>query len=120
MRKFAFILMTLPAVGLIGCTREANHLGNPLLLPLNAIGSSLSNASYIQTRGKVEVFVKTNHPALIEDIRRGGGPTLTQGFDIANVPRTIRAEHTLQLQSDLALYQANLEALIVAIMVVSG
>ncbi|MCF2870773.1 hypothetical protein L0664_06810 [Octadecabacter sp. G9-8] len=120
MRKFAFILMTLPAFMMGGCTSDANHLGDPLLLPLNALGSSLGNAAYAQTRGKVEVFVKTNHPALIADIQRGGGPTLTQAFDIANVPKPIRAQHTLQLQSDLALYANNLDALIVAIMVVSA
>ncbi len=116
MRKFAFILMTFAA----GCTGDANHLGNPLLLPLNAIGSSIANASYNETRGKVEVFVKTNHPALVADIRRGGGPMLTKAFDIADVPKGIRAEHTLQLQSDLALYASNLDALVVAIMVVSA
>ena len=116
MRRLAFVLMTLSA----GCTSGANHLGNPVLLPLSAIGSSIGNATYNQTRGKVEIFVKTNHPALVADIQRGGGPALTRVFDIANVPKPIRAEHTLQLQSDLALYANNLDALVVAIMVVSG
>ena len=115
MRKFALLFLWLTAA----CTNEANHLGNPLLLPLNALGSSISNASYNQTRGKVELFVKTNHPALIADIRNGGGPALTKVFDIANVPKDIRDPHTLQLQSDLALYSSNLDALVVAIMVVS-
>jgi hypothetical protein len=116
MRNFTFVFLTLIA----GCSNEANHLGNPLLLPLNALGSSIGNAVYSERRGKVEVFVKTNHPALIADIQRGGGPTLTQAFDIADVHKPVRAPHTLQLQSDLALYSNNLEALIVAIMVVSG
>ena len=115
MRKLAVVFLSL----LTACTNEANHIGNPVLLPLNALGSSLSNAVYGQRRGKVEVFVKSNHPALIADIQRGGGPTLTQVFDIADVPKPIRAEHTLQMQSDLALYSNNLDALVVAIMVVS-
>ena len=54
------------------------------------------------------------------DIQRGGGPTLTKAFDIAGVPQSIRAPHTLQLQSDIALYASNLDALVVAIVVVSG
>lgn len=73
MHKYASILMTFAA----GCSPDANHLGNPLLFPLNAIGTSIGNASYNATRGKVEVFVKTNHPALIADIQRGGGPIRT-------------------------------------------
>lgn len=116
MRKFAFILMTLSTASLGACTGGPNQLGNPL----NALGTSIGNAASGETRGEVEVFVKTNHPALIADIQRGGGPTLTQAFDIANVPDGVRAPHTLQLQSDLALYSNNLDALVVAIMVVSG
>lgn len=116
MRNFAFVFLTLTAA----CSGEANHIGNPLLLPINAISTGLGNAAYAQTRGQVEVFVKTNHPALIADIQSGGGDTLTAAFDIANVPTAVRAPHTLQLQSDLALYRTNLDALVVAIMVVSG
>lgn len=116
MRKSAFVFFGL----LAACTGEANHLGNPLLLPVNAIGSAIGNGAYNQRRGKVETFVKSNHPTLIADIRAGGGEALTEAYNIANVPNQIRPEHTLQLQSDLALYQAILEALIVAIMVVSG
>lgn len=116
MRKFAFIFMTLTAA----CTGQANHLGNPLLAPINALGNRIGNAVYSEKRGKVEVFVKTNHPALIADIQRGGGATLTQAFDLADVPQAVRGAHTLRLQSDLALYSNNLDALVVAIMVVSG
>ncbi|MCW1950141.1 MAG: hypothetical protein KIH44_002075 [Octadecabacter sp.] len=116
MRKLAFIFLTLA----VACSNEANHVGNPLLLPLNALGSSIGNAVYSERRGKVEVFVKTNHPALIADIQRGGGDTLTKAFDLADVPKPVRMPHTLQLQSDLALYSNNLDALVVAIMVVSG
>ncbi len=116
MNKLAVILLALTA----GCTSGANHIGNPLLLPIRAIGNATTNAAYNQTRGQVEIFVKTNHPALIADIQRGGGTTLTEAFDIAGVPAGTRAPHTLQLQSDLALYNSNLDALVVAIMVVSG
>ena len=115
MRKITFVFITLTA----GCTGEANHLGNPLLLPFSGLSNAISNASYNEVRGKVELFVKTNHPALMTDIQRGGGATLEQAYDIAGAPNAIRPEHTLHLQSDRALYAANLEALIVAIMVVS-
>lgn len=114
MAPFVFLSLT------SACSGEANHLGNPLLWPLQAAGAGISNAVYNDRRGAVEVFVKTNHPALISDIRAGGGPTLTQAFDIARVPQATRAPHTLQLQSDLALYSGNPGALVVAIMVVSG
>lgn len=116
MRKIALLLLPI----LAACTGEANHLGNPLQLPINGLRSAIGNAGYNQTRGQVEVFVKTNHTALIGDLRSGGGPTLNEAFNIANVPPTLRAPHTLQLQSDLQLYERNLDALIVAIMVVSG
>ena len=116
MRKFAFVIMAFTAA----CCSDANHLGNPLLLPLNAVGAAFGNPAYNQTRGQVEIFVKINHPALAMDIQRGGGPTLTKAFVIAGVLQSIRAPHTLQLQSDIALYASNLDALAVAIMVVSG
>jgi hypothetical protein len=116
MRKLTFVILCLVA----GCTSDTNHIGNPLTLPVRAIGNATSNAAYNQTRGQVEIFVKTNHPALIVDIQRGGGVTLSEAFDIANVPASVRAPHTLQLQSDLALYSSNLDALVVAIMMVSA
>lgn len=113
--------IALPALILLtACTGEANHLGNPLLLPLGGLATATENAVYGARRGEVEVFVKTNHPALIADLRAGGGPTLTRAFDIARVPADVRPVHTLKMQGDLPLYQTNLEALVVAIMVVSG
>ncbi|WP_377505694.1 hypothetical protein [Octadecabacter sp. R77987] len=115
MRKSALLCM----LAMAACSDEANHLGNPLMWPGQGIGTAIENGVYNERRGRVEVFVKTNHPALIADIRAGGGATLEQAFDIARVPRSIRPAHTLQLQSDLALYETNIDALIVAIMVVS-
>ncbi len=116
MRKTPILSLLLGAA----CSGEANHLGNPLALPLSGIATGLGNARYNQTRGQVEVFVKTNHPALIADLRAGGGESLSAVYDIAAVPALRRAPHTLQLQSDLQIYEGNLDALVVAIMVVSG
>ena len=116
MRKSTLLLLPI----LAACSSEANHLGNPLALPINGLSAAIGNAEYNRTRGQVEVFVKTHHPALISDLRAGGGVTLTQAFDIAKVPQAVRAPHTLQMQSDLQLYESNLEALVIAIMVVNG
>lgn len=115
MRKFTLLSLLLIAA----CSEGANHLGNPITWPTQGIGTAIENSIYGERRGRVEVFVKTNHPALIADIRAGGGAILSEAFDIARVPRSIRPAHTLQLQSDLQLYETNIEALIVAIMVVS-
>ncbi|NBD31159.1 MAG: hypothetical protein GVY31_14120 [Alphaproteobacteria bacterium] len=104
---------------LAACSQQANHLGNPLLWPVRGAASAVQEAGYTQRRGQVELFVKANHPALIREIRDGGGPTLARAFDIAGAPAAVRAPHILQLQSDLALYQASPQALVVAIMVVS-
>lgn len=115
MRALPLLLLCL----LTGCATGPNHLGNPLTLPFRAVAGGVDNAAYNRTRGQVEIFVKTNHPAIITDLESGGGPTLTQAFDLAQVPIAIRAPHTLQMQSDLQLYRANLGATVVAIMVVS-
>jgi len=115
MRKSALLFI----VALPACDSHTNHLGNPLVWPIHAATNAVQNANYGQTRAQVEIFVKTNHPALIADLRTGGGATLTQAFDLAQTPAPVRAQHTLQMQSDLALYQSNLAALITAIMVTS-
>lgn len=113
MRKIPFIFLGLLAACSSGGTFDGNS-------PFNRIGTAIGNAANGEQRGQVEVFVKTNHPALIADIRAGGGPTLTQAFDIIEVPTNIRAGNTIRLQSELALYSANLDALIAALMVMSG
>ncbi|MBT8411655.1 MAG: hypothetical protein KJP02_07660 [Octadecabacter sp.] len=84
------------------------------------MGAGIRNQINNDNRGAVEVFVKTNHPTLIADIRRGGGPTLTAAYDLAEAPATVRGPQTLRLQSDLALYNANPGALVLAIMAVAG
>ncbi|MEL6573808.1 MAG: hypothetical protein AAFQ64_19315 [Pseudomonadota bacterium] len=100
-----------------GCSNEANHLGNPFLLPVNALTSSTENAIYQQRRAAVEVIVKSEFDAIISDIQSGGGPTLTQAFDAASVPSEERATRAFQLNTDLGLYAGNPGALVTAIMV---
>lgn len=107
-------------VALSACTPGgANHTGNPVAWPFEAARTGIQNQIYNTKRGAVEVFVKSNHPALIEDIRTGGGPRLTEAYDLAEVPATAREFHSLRLQSELPLYAANPGALVVAIMVAS-
>lgn len=43
-------------VVLAGCS-EANHLGNPLLLPVTAIGAAIENASYDRRRAAVKAWI---------------------------------------------------------------
>jgi len=105
---------------LAGCSNEANHLGNPFTAPISGFATAASNAIYSQRRGAVELFVKTNHPALIEQINAGGGVTLTEAMDTANIPVEDRPARIFQMQSDLGLYNANPGALVTALMVYGG
>ena len=108
------------ATSLAACSSEANHLGNPLLLPISGLATAASNAIYSQRRGKVEVLVKSNHPALIAQINAGAGPILTQAMETAEIPVLDRPARIIQLQSDLGLYTANPGALVTALMVYGG
>lgn len=107
-------------VVLAGCSNEANHLGNPFFLPISGLTTAASNAVYSERRGTVEVLVKSNHPALIDQINAGNGPILTQAMDAARIPQEDRETRIFQMQSDLGLYQANPGALVTALMVYGG
>ena len=105
---------------LIACSDQANHLGNPLLLPVSGISTALDNAVYSERRGRVELLVKTNHRAILDDIHAGGGPTLAQAMDAARIPAADRPTRILQLQGDVGLYQTTPGALVTALMVYGG
>ncbi len=102
---------------LAGCSQEPSHLGNPLFLPVSGLNTAISNAAYNQRRGRVELIVKSDFDAIKNDIRAGGGPTLTAAMDAAGIPEGDRPARILQLQSDMGLYAANPGALVVALMV---
>ena len=115
--------MRIPLISLVvlaGCSNEANHLGNPFFLPISGLTTAASNAVYSERRGTVEVLVKSNHPALIDQINAGNGPILTQAMDAARIPQEDRETRIFQMQSDLGLYQANPGALVTALMVYGG
>lgn len=108
----------LPALILLtACSGEANHLGNPLLLPISGIGTAFANQAYNERRGQVELIVKTNYPDILGEIRAGSGPAITQAMDAARISLGDRAARVTQLQGDLGLYSSNPGALVVALMV---
>ncbi len=104
-------------VPLAACSGQANHLGNPLLLPISGLSTAADNAIYNERRGAVEVFVKSNHPQLINEIAKGGGATLNEAMDKALIPTGDRPARLIQLQSDLDLYRTAPGALVTALMV---
>lgn len=110
----------LAALLLSGCTGEANHLGNPLLWPVQSVTSGLANGLYGTRRGAVEVAVKSSFDQVLADIAAGGGPALTFAMDEAGIPQSDRSARSLQLKGDLPLYQANPGALVTALMVYAG
>lgn len=77
--------------------------------------TSVQQVDAQQRQSTIEVFVKSNHPALIAQIRAGGGQTLTEAMDRARVPQTDRATRIIQLQANLALYDASPGALVTAL-----
>ena len=106
------------ALSLLGaCSNEANHLGNPLLLPFSGISTAFENARYDDRRGQVEIIVKSQFDAIKSDIRAGGGPVLTKAMETARIPVADRPARIIQLQSDFALYDAAPGALVTALMV---
>lgn len=74
-------------------------------------------AIYQDRRAAVELVVKSNFDAVIADIGTGGGPALTEAFDVAGIPIEDRATRAYQLNTDLGLYVGNPGALITAIMI---
>lgn len=112
-------MMRFIALGLLplaACTSGANHLGNPLLLPVSGIATLAQNAVYNERRARVEVLVKSNHEALLEQIVTGG-PLLEAAFDTARVPTSDRPARQIQLAGDIGLYQSSPGALVTALMV---
>jgi len=105
---------------LAACSSQGNQVGNPFTAPFSGFATAPSTAVYSQRRGAVELFVKTNHPALIHQINAGGGPTLTEAMNTANIPVEDRPTRIVQLQSDLGLYEVNPGALITALMIYGG
>ena len=100
------LILLLP---LCACTNGLNPLQSSLMTPAEA-------AAHAERRAQVEVFVKTNHPVIVNDILNGGGPVLTQAMQIAGIPGAEQPARALQLQSDAGLYQSAPGALVTTLM----
>ena len=114
--RSSLILLILVA----GCTGEANHLGNPLLLPVNVLTSATENAIYNQRRGRVEIAVKSTFDQIIPEIRSGGGQAIFAAMDAAGIPHAERPARLIQLRGEIGIYENNPGALVTALMVYSS
>jgi hypothetical protein len=112
MRSSLILLILLAA-----CSDEANHLGNPFLLPVNALTSATENAIYNQRRGRVEIAVKSTFDQIIPEIQAGGGPAISTAMQEAGIPLQDRPARITQLRGDIAIYDGNPGALVTALMV---
>ncbi len=91
------------------------HFGAMILLVACTQGldvGALVNPADAQRRGAVELRGKSDWPAILADVNRGGGPSLSAAMDAAQVPIADRPARSLQLRGDLALYEANPSALV--------
>ena len=79
---------------------DMGHLGNPVMWPGMVVGGGLENAGYNARRGKVKAHVNAHHSDILADIQRGGGPALSEGADLARVPKAARAEMLRVLKQD--------------------
>tara|TARA_R110002167_G_scaffold4572_2_gene21535 strand:- start:62099 stop:62449 length:351 start_codon:yes stop_codon:yes gene_type:complete len=101
---------------LAGCSNQTNQGGSPLLQQVSGLSTIAGNAIYSQRRGAVELLVKSNHPALVDQINAGAGPVLSQVMETAGIPVPDRPTRIIQLQSNLGLYAANPGALVTTLM----
>lgn len=109
-----------PIILTTACSQEANHLGNPLMLPVSGVSTIIGNAAYEKRRAAVEVVVKSNYEAIKDDIRAGGGPSLTKAMDTAQIPERDRPTRTMQLRADFGLHSTSPGALVTALTVYGG
>ena len=82
--------------------------------PLSGL-QNLVSPENADARAAVELAVKSDFPALIDEIGAGGGPLLTRAYDVARVPESDRAARTLALNSNLGVYAGSPDALIAAL-----
>lgn len=86
-------------------------------LPIQAVTNPEASIEYNQRQSDTELFVKTNHEALVRDLRAGGGPTLAEALRTAGVPPEDRETRAIQLSREAETYARSPGALISALMV---
>jgi hypothetical protein len=80
------------------------HLGNPVMWPAMVVGNAAQNASYNARRTRVEAHVNAHHGDILNEIENGGGPALSQGMNLARVPKQTRPEVLRILKKDIAKF----------------
>ena len=84
------------------------------------VANPVQTAAQTERRAQLEVFVKSNHPALIDDIAAGGGPTLGRAMDLAGIPAVERPARLIQMRADISLYRAAPGALVTSLLLWSS
>jgi len=104
---------------LCGCAgTEANHIGNPLLLPIGAVTTGVENSVYNARRKRVADYVAANHASLRADVLAGEGLVLEGLFKVAKTPKAKQAALLQELYRGQSQYFAgDIEPMVVAVMV---
>lgn len=104
---------------LLGCTNgDANHIGNPLMLPVGAVTTGVENGFYNARRKRVADYIAANKPALRADVIAGTGATLDELYQIAKIPTKNQPALARELSRGQSLYFGeDPEPLVVAVMV---
>jgi len=108
------------ALSLAACSSGANHLGNPLLWPVNAVTTGIENSIYDAQRNEVEDYVALNHSELLANIEDGGGPVLRDAFELVQIPPSERGDVIEVMQEDIGILTDNPDHLVVTLMVNSN
>ncbi len=101
-------------VGMASCSAP-NHLGNPVLLPVNAISAAIENASYDRRRGKVKAWIAEHETAMRSE--QFEGPVTQVLLDAMPAARRGQARADLK---EAAQHSDYVERATVLVMVLSG
>lgn len=101
-------------IGMASCSAP-NHLGNPLLLPVNAIGAAVENANYDRRRAKVKAWIADHETAMRAE--RFDGPVTQVLLDALPAVRRKQARADLK---EAAAHRDYVERATVVVMVLSG
>lgn len=80
---------------LTACDAGPNHLGNPLLLPVRALGAVAENSVYDARRSRVRSYLIANAGA----VRQADAPTVETLWELAGVPAERRSFVIRDLQA---------------------
>lgn len=88
---------------LAACSPEANHLGNPVLLPVHGLTTAIENASYGRRRQQIKGYLQQNGIAMRDEGFRGPvTDSLLQAVPDENVEKVRRQISAVPAGSDFA------------------